>query len=185
MQLLKKHAVTFKMAWVLVLILVLLIPLAMIRSLLRERMDRRNQAVADITSSWGGAQDVVGPVLVVPYQYKVKTWKEQTVDGKLERVEVEDTRVANAFFLPDELQIVGAVTPSILHRGIYDAVVYKGTLDLSGRFSPPDFAELGLEQEDVQWKSAVVTLAVSDLRGTGDTPAGGRQGRARRSWIVW
>ncbi|MFH0964283.1 MAG: cell envelope integrity protein CreD, partial [Planctomycetota bacterium] len=168
---LKKHALTFKLAWVLFLVLVLLIPLAMIRSLLRERMGRRNQAVADITSSWGREQTVVGPVLVIPYQYKVKTWKEQTVNGKLERIEVEDARVANAFFLPDELLIDGAVTPTKLHRGIYDAVVYKGTLDLSGRFPPPDFAELGIQEDSVQWESAVVTLAVSDLRGTGNVLA--------------
>ena len=168
MPFLKKHAVTLKLAWVLVLVLVLLIPLAMIRSVLRERTGRRNQAVADITSSWGRDQHIVGPVLVIPYTYKVKTWKEQTVNGKTESIEVIDTRVANAFFLPDELQIVGAVTPSKLHRGIYDAVVYKGTLEISGRFAPPAFAELGIEKDTVQWDKAVVTLAVSDLRGTGD-----------------
>lgn len=162
-----KYAVFFKMAGVLVLALVLLIPLAMIRSVITERMSRRNATVAEITATWGSEEVVVGPVLIIPYQYKTKTWKEQAVNNKLERVEVEAFALANAFFLPAELAIEGQVTPSKLHRGIYDAVVYKGTLDLSGRFAAPDFAALGVAAEAVRWEEAKVTLAVTDLRGSG------------------
>lgn len=164
----KRHAVTLKLGWVFCLVLVLLIPLGMIRSILFERMNRRNQAVAEITSSWGGEQVVVGPVLVIPYQYRFKTWKEQIVDGRQERLEVEQTAVANAFFLPDELVVEGTATPSKLHRGIYEAVVYKSQLNISGRFQRPDFAALGIAETDVKWEKAEVTLAVSDLRGTGE-----------------
>ena len=165
---LERQAVIFKLAWVVFLVFVLLIPLNMISSVLRERMGRRNQAVAEITSSWGGEQTIVGPVLVIPYRYKFKTWKEQTVDGKRERIEVEETAVANAFFLPAELTIAGSVTPSKLHRGIYEAVVYEGSLEISGQFPAPDLAALGIAEEDAQWENAAVTLAVSDLRGTGE-----------------
>jgi len=164
---LKKYAPTFKMLGVIFLVLILLIPLSMIRNILRERTGRRNQAVAGITSSWGKEQVVVGPVIVIPYWYKFKTWKEQMMNGRKEQIEVEETAVANAFFLPDELIVEGALTPSTLHRGIYNAVVYEGSLDISGRFPSLDFAELGIEENDVQWEKAVVTLAVSDLRGTG------------------
>ena len=166
-QFLEKRALTFKMGWMIFLVLVLLIPLGMIRSVIRERMGRRDQAVADITSTWGREQVIAGPVLVVPYRYKTKVWKEQTVNGEQKRIEVEETAFAKAFFLPDELAIEGALTPSKLHRGIYDAVVYEGKLELSGRFPAPDFAELGIAEDGVQWGNAVVTLAVSDLRGTG------------------
>ena len=165
---LTKHAVTFKMGWVLFLVFVLLIPLGMIRSVLRERTGRRDGAVAEITSSWGRDQVVVGPVLVIPYQYRVKTWKVQTVNGKQERFEVEETNSANAFFLPDERAVAGTVSPDKLHRGIYDAVVYKGHLDISGRFPAPPFAEMGISKDSVQWENALVTMAVSDLRGTGE-----------------
>ena len=166
-QFLSKSALTFKMGWMVFLVLVLLIPLGMVRSVVRERMGRRDAAVADITSGWGREQVVAGPVLVIPYRYKTKTWKEQVVNGKQERIEVEETLAANAFFLPDELAIEGAVTSTKLHRGIYDAVVYEGKLELSGRFPAPDFAELGIAEDGVQWGNTVVTLAVSDLRGTG------------------
>lgn len=165
---LKKHTVTIKMAWIGFLVLILLIPLAMIRGVLHERMDRRNSVISEITSSWGTNQVVVGPVLVLPYRYRIKTWTDQTVNGKQERIEVEETHVANAFFLPAELAVDGTVSPEMLHRGIYDAVVYKGHLTLSGRFQPPALDELGIPAGDVMWENARVSVAVSDLRGTGN-----------------
>jgi inner membrane protein len=167
-ELLKKHSATFKMAGVFCLVLVLLIPLTMIRGVLHERLVRRNEAVSGITSTWGGRQEIVGPVLIFPFRYKFKSWKEQLVNGRQERIEVEETAVANAFVLPSELAISGTVSPDRLHRGIYEAIVYRGELEISGKFSPPDFVELGIAESDVQWENAQVTLAVSDLRGTGE-----------------
>ncbi len=166
---LEKHAMTLKLAWVFLLFLVLLIPLGMVRGILRERVTRRNQAVSEITSSWGGEQKIMGPVLVIPYHYPVKTSREQMVNGRMERLDVDETRTANAFFLPAELEVTGDVTPRKLHRGIYEAVVYEGKVQISGRFSPPDFAELGVSPSQVLWKNAEITLGVSDLRGTGKT----------------
>ncbi len=94
---LKRCATIFKMAGVAVLILLLLIPLRMVSSLLYERLGRRNEAVADITSSWGREQRLVGPVLIIPYRYAAKSWKEQpTAGGKIEKVEVVDMVTANA-----------------------------------------------------------------------------------------
>src|SRR6186997_1473331 len=65
----KRHSTILKLLGVGALVLVLLIPLAMITGVLRERLERRNEAVADITSSWGREQNVIGPVLGIPYQY--------------------------------------------------------------------------------------------------------------------
>ena len=146
--------------------LVLLIPLAMITGVLRERLQRRNEAVADITSSWGREQNVIGPVLGIPYQYKAKVVKEVAdPDGKMERREVEETSIATAYFLPETLKVSGEVQTQRLHRGIYDAVVYRAQTVLSGKFAPPDFGPLKIDLKDVQWKDAFVTIAINDLRG--------------------
>jgi inner membrane protein len=53
-----------------------------------------------------------------------------------------------------------------LHRGIYDAAVFRAQVILSGKFAPPDFGPLKIDLKDVQWKDAFVTIAVNDLRGT-------------------
>ena len=168
--LLRWCATIFKMAGVAVLILLLLMPLNMVRSVLRERLGRRSEAVAEITSSWGRDQKLVGPVLIVPYRYAAKSWKEQsTAGGKIEKVEVVDLVTANAYFLPTNLVVTGDVKPMQLRRGIYQAVVYTGKLEFAGEFARPDFARLRIKPEEVLWDDALVAFAIPDLRGVKET----------------
>jgi inner membrane protein len=87
-------------------------------------------------------------------------------DGRVETREVAETTVAVAYFLPEALDITGDVQTQTLHRGIYDAAVFRGQITIAGRFEAPDMTALKIEPADVQWKDAAVTLAVSDLRGT-------------------
>ena len=163
----RRHSTIIKLLGVGALVLVLLIPLAMITGVLRDRLSRRNEAVADITSSWGKEQNVIGPVLGIPYQYKFKAVKEMPApDGKMERREVEETAMGTAYFLPETLHINGDAQTQMLHRGIYNAAVFRAQVTLSGKFAPPDFGPLKIDLKDVQWKDAFVTIAVNDLRGT-------------------
>lgn len=155
----------FRMAILFVLVLLFLIPQALIRGVLTERLQRRNSAVSEITSTWGASQTLCGPVLIVPYRYRVTTQRNQMVGGQYTQVPVTETLVANAHFLPEDLQVSGDLKPSVLHRGIYQAVVYGGTLELSGRFAVPAFDEWKVEPADILWDEAVLTMAVSDLRG--------------------
>jgi inner membrane protein len=121
----KRHSTIIKLLGVGALVLVLLIPLAMITGVLRERLQRRSEAVADITSSWGSEQNVIGPVLGIPYQYKFKAVKEVPApDGKMERREVEENGTAIAYFLPETLHVTGDVETQMLHRGIYALETY-------------------------------------------------------------
>jgi inner membrane protein len=163
----KRFRTIIKLIGVGVLILLLLIPLGMINGVLSDRLNRRNEAVYDITSSWGKQQCVIGPVLGIPYQYKFKTVKEITgLDGKVEKREVEETAIALAYFLPETLNVTGDAQTQMLHRGIYDAAVFRAQVKLAGKFSPPDFGALKIDLKDVQWKDAFVTFALNDLRGT-------------------
>jgi inner membrane protein len=167
---LKRCTTLFKMVGVTVLILLLLIPLGTVRSVLHERLGRRNEAVANITSTWGREQKIVGPVLVIPYRQTVKSWKEQPVaGGKFERFEVVDIITAHAYFLPASLAITGEIKPLRLRRAIYETVVYSGRLELSGQFVRPDFSSLRIEEKDVLWDEALVAFAIPDLRGVKET----------------
>ncbi len=142
----RRYSTILKLLGVGGLVLVLLVPLAMITGVLSERLQRRNQAVGDITSSWGREQNVIGPVLGIPYQYRFKTVKEMPApDGRLERREVEETATATAYFLPEVLNVAGDVQTQTLHRGIYNAVVFRAQVKLSGRFGVPDFGALKID----------------------------------------
>ncbi len=163
----RRYRTIIKLAGVGLLVLILLIPLAMITGVLSDRLMRRNEAVNDITSSWGKEQNVIGPVLGIPYLYRYKTMKEEDIGGgKVQRHEVEETAVGTAYFLPETLNINGDVQSQTLHRGIYDGIVYRANTTLTGRFATPDFATLKIDLRDVQWKDAFVTFALNDMRGT-------------------
>ena len=163
----KRYRTIIKLIGVGILILLLLIPLGMITGVLNERLSRRNEAVADITSSWGREQCVIGPVLMIPYQYHFKAVKEVTgKDGKVEKREVEETAGAWAYFLPEFLNVTGDAQTQMLHRGIYDAAVFRANIKLSGRFGVPDFAPYKIDLKDVNWKDTMISIAVNDLRGT-------------------
>src|SRR3979411_3230018 len=112
----KRHSTIIKLLGVGALVLILLIPLLMITGVLTDRLQRRNEAVADSTSSWGKEQSVIGPVLGIPYQYKFKAVKEMPApDGKMERREVEENGTAIAYFLPETLHITNDVETQMLH----------------------------------------------------------------------
>jgi len=166
---LKPFALSMKLGGILVWVLLLQIPLFMIRGLLDERHERRNEAVHEITEAWGRAQTIIGPILVVPYRTARTVEKETIVNGRAVHTTEERMGDAYAFFLPEDLSIDGNIDPAKRHRGIYDAVVYTSRVQLSGRFAEPDLKPLGVAPEALQWNRAWVALGISDLRGTRET----------------
>lgn len=165
----RRFAVSFKLAGILLLTLLLQIPLFMIKGLLDERLQRREQAVAEITQTWGRDQTITGPILVVPYTTTYATESNTVVNGRVVRSTEEKTRLAHAYFLPEALTIEGQLTPSVRHRGIYEAAVYTGALRLSGHFGKVDPQALGIEPDALRWDQAWVAVGVTDLRGTRET----------------
>lgn len=162
----QRRALVFKVFGVAFIGLLLLIPLEMVRSTLRERKARYYEAVQSITQTWGGAQRVAGPVLAVPYTYKLEVMESRMIEGRRVEVGVERERKGEAFFLPERLAVEGNVVPSLRKRGIYETPVYAAKLAISGKFAPPSFEFLTLRGFQPQWAQARVCFMISDLRGT-------------------
>ena len=154
-----------KVSGIVFIALLQLIPLAMVEGLLTERLERRDQATQEITSTWGDDQQVIGPVLIVPYRYYYTEQKEVQVNNHTVLQNTEVCQADNAYFLPTHLNIEGAATPRRLHKGIYQAVVYDAALDLSGDFAAPDFTPFKLGKFDILWDQASLALPIHDLRG--------------------
>lgn len=153
-----KNSVVIRMITIGILILLLLIPVNMIRELIREREFRQADAIREVSSKWGEAQTLVGPVLTVPYTNYTKVYGE---DGQFKLVESREY----AHFLPDQLSINGAVFPEMRYRGIYEVIVYQSKLQINGTFSFPDFEEWNMDPDNIIWNDAFVSLGLSDLRG--------------------
>jgi inner membrane protein len=141
----------------------LLLPLSMIGSVVSERASRRGSVVDEISSTWGGVQTLGGPVLMVPYCYSWTASDGTTKQG-----------VAQAFFLPESLDIKGALEPQRLQRGLFEVVVYKAHLSVTGRFARPDFSAIRPGPAQPVWEDATISMGVTDPRGI-----------ARRMVIKW
>ncbi len=160
---LRKHSVIAKVFVILFIIFALCFPLSMIRSVLNERQQNRNAAVHDITSSWGAAQTLFGPVLVVPYASPpngdAATRSSSATEAQPAALSVRGL----SYFAPEELFINAQVNSEKRYRGIYEAVVYSGDFTLRGSFSPPVVE--GVSENDFLWDEAYLAFPFSDMRG--------------------
>lgn len=154
-------AATIKMAGIIALALLLLIPSGMIQGLIDERASRQMDTVNEISSKWGNSQTVIGPVLTVPcgipYVYRVDP---ENRDNKEIRY-----NTVNMHFLPEELSIKGLVFPETRYRGIYEAAVYNSALEVQGFFDNLDFSRIKSEKGKIHWDRAFISMGLSDMRG--------------------
>lgn len=148
------------------LTLVLLIPSLMILGLVSERQERYRGVVEEVSSKWGRAQTLTGPVLVLPFTRRVES--APAAPGEAAQAALE---LREAVFLPRDLRIDGRIASSTLSRGIFSVPVYTFGTTLEGTFDPPDLAVLGVDPETVDWSRARLVLGISDVRAIGG-PAG-------------
>ncbi len=132
----------------------LLVPLAWVSSIVSERANRRDIAVADIGTTWGGQQTLGGLVLSVPF---MTTWSASA--GREQRT------LGRAQFLPRDLQITAALDTQTRRRGIFPVVVYGTQLKISGTFVRPDLDWIRPLPTEIDWQQATINLGVSDPRG--------------------
>ena len=147
----------FKMIFIGIIIVVLLIPLVLIRGVVTERQERRYEAVYDVGSKWGGIQTITGPVLTIPYTTYYKDEKD-----------VVRSRVAYVQYLPDQVNMSAHIKTEVRRRGIFDVPVYTLDLQCDGLFS-----EVALDDEDfmddVLWDRVHLFVGITDMRGMQQT----------------
>src|SRR5262249_20304968 len=145
------RSVLLRILFMVFLVLVLQIPILMIDSTVSEREATRQEAIADVTRTWGGAQQVAGPVLTVPYLVRATDDK-----GKATLLPVLRP------FFPRELDPTATIATEIRYRGIFQVPLYSLTLNSRGTFAPPDFSAWPVAAADILWDRAVLAVGVSD-----------------------
>ncbi|MDO5522545.1 MAG: cell envelope integrity protein CreD [Bacteroidia bacterium] len=151
--LIERYSTTLKAVAVTILTLMLLIPLMMIQSLIRERQNTKQDAVQDITSKWGGEQTVTGPCLIVPY--------EEIVQEDKKEISVK----RNVLVLPETLDSKIETRVEKRKRGIYDASVYTSDMSLSGRFDLSVIEKQNIPPARIMWNDIRLIIGLSDLKG--------------------
>ncbi len=152
-----KTSASVKMITVGILALLLLIPAEMIKSLIKERHRTHNEVKNEISSKWGTHQNIVGPILMVPFN--------ELTTARINDVEKVIVKKRRAYFLPDVLTINGDVKPKTRYRGIYKVVVYNSNLRVDGKFPYPDFCDWGVADSNILWDEAEITMGLTDMRG--------------------
>ncbi len=99
------------------MILIFLIPIALIQSLIHERIDFQKEAINEVSSKWGNEQTISGPVISIPYY-----------DFYQDSSKVTRRIIRFAHFLPDSLNVEGTLFPEMRYRGIYQGEFAYGLL---------------------------------------------------------
>jgi inner membrane protein len=153
---------TFKALLLMALVLLLLIPLAMIRSLVDERGRTAADAEADIMEAWGKELIEAGPIVIIPgirtEEVRTKTEKEG------EKIEVIKTPFTLAIS-PQILDINVGLKTETRKRGIFSVPLFSGTLSLSGRFDPALALAEPAANEEVFLNQAELVIALSSQKG--------------------
>ena len=159
------RSLLFKLGTIALLILLLMIPLLLIDGLVNERQGARDDVLRDIARSSSYAQQVTGPIMVVPYRKKVLTWK--TRKDSEERYQEESIEQGRLYFLPERFLLDGDVRTELRYRGIYQARLYHSDSQINGEFKVP--ANYGISDVDAYWfGEPFIAVGISDVRGIGN-----------------
>lgn len=140
------------------LALLMMIPMLYVKSLIFEREERQQEAAREITGKWAGRQNIIGPVIGVPF------WSTDVSDTNSKKAVYKRT----AYFLPDKLTVDAVVTPKEKSRGIFKVMLYQTKVKLSGSFGELPFDKLNIPQDRVIWNEAFVLLNIADNKGLND-----------------
>ena len=157
-----QDSIMIKLLSIGLLTLILLIPSVWIVELIYERQQRADEAMDEVADKWSKAQTISGPFLVIPYK------RQEVIDLGKEGKETREYE-EKAFFLPHQLNVKGNIEPEILHRGIFDAVVYESELQIQSTFTKPDFKTLSVPEDMVLWNKAYMVFGITDVRGIQDS----------------
>ena len=144
------QSLTVKIMLLGVLGVFLLIPLEMIKSIIKERQKNSEDVKKEIASQWAGPQNITGPVLNIP------AWIYPS------RKDAEPYKTI-FHIMPETLNITGNINTETRHRSIYKAAVYSADLSLTGDFLIPEM-NTG-ERTEILWDEEYYSVGISDNRG--------------------
>jgi inner membrane protein len=143
-----------KGAIVFVIALLLMIPTMYVKDLIYERQQRQVQATKEITNKWAGKQNIIGPLLSIPY------WETNSADSSKSNMVKK-----YAYFLPDSAAIQATMLPKEKHRGIFKVMLYESTITISGKFSTLAIDKLNIPASKFIWNEALLIMSIADTKG--------------------
>ena len=153
-----KSSVMLRMFVTAAVVLFLLILAFIVRSLIYERQQRRDEAINEVSQKWGNIQTLIGPILTLPFKKPKKDEKGKTI-----------FYIDYLHIMPEKLQADVELNPEVRYRGIYEVILYQSLIRLKGSFILPKFEKHGVSPENLILKEAFITVGITDLRGIKNT----------------
>lgn len=150
---LRRFSKSIKVAVIAFLVLLLLIPMFMIKDMIRERGQTQSEAIEEVGRKWSLAQTITGPYINLKYPIF------QEDNGTQKMV------MGNVTLFPDELSVDGTLITETLQRGIYKVNVYQSELVIKGFFSSEELRKSNFSVEVLQYNRAAICLNLTDMRG--------------------
>ncbi|POL01433.1 cell envelope integrity protein CreD [Klebsiella pneumoniae] len=138
-------------------IVLLSLPLMMVRELINERADYRNEVVDAIEQSTSGSQKLAGPLIAIPIT--------ETLTRMENQKEVNYQRSWVYYWLPESLAVAGKQTVESRRVGIYSGQVWHNVLQIKASFDPLRLA--ALRKTNIVLGQPRLVVSVGDARGIG------------------
>jgi inner membrane protein len=132
-----------KLSLVSLMLLLMLLPVAYVSTLIKERQARQAEVLSEFRNSWGPQQTLLGPILVVPYH---------TEGSRSQRY---------LHIAPSQLTVAAELQPETRKRGIFHATVYGARMTLAGVFPLPAEVPAG----ELRWAESFLAIRADDFRG--------------------
>lgn len=143
--------------------LLMFIPLLLIQLLISDREENKDAVCAEVANSVAKAQTIKGPILcyeiekTYPAVYSIN--KET---GKSELTHEKKVVYESTFLRPQLLNYKVNVETELRSRSIYNVLVYKSVVDITGSFYVPESL--------VGSKNPYLNFELTDLKGLSETP---------------
>lgn len=139
-----------KLSLVALISLLLLIPLGMIKGIIEEREESKDNVVEEVARSYAQQQKVSAPYLT---SHIVGENEIKKADGKVEKVSY--SKDCTTHFT--EVDYKANVETDVLHRSIYDVIVYNSRISISGKFP--------VSMEAISAKKNTFCFEIEDQKG--------------------
>ena len=140
-----------------------LVPLLFVGGVSNERQNYYNQAQQEVAQSWGQAQLLAGPLLVVPVDYP-QPKAENDWQRASNQKPVEASR-RHLILLPERLDIDSKLAHELRQRSIYQIPLFEAELTITGEFrNLYERVLAAVPGAEVRWQAARLVVGISDPR---------------------
>ena len=154
---LNRNSLWVKPVIIFILLLLMLIPLGLIKSILYDRQAVKSEAESSIMRPVGGTLEIGGILLSLPVKQFVST---QNSDGRFTTQSI----TKQILLTPKDYKISTELDPQYLKRGIFSVPIFNGEIALEAKFEPINFEHLGVKEGDILFDEAVMILGIGNKK---------------------